>query len=233
MSADANPWLPPQVGPHEGETSTGPSVPVTPPWQRPQLDAEAGGIPAPARRLGWWRTPRRLLDDVAWWAVGVHGGAGATRFVAAMNCGGYDVPQHWPVVPQGVARRPLVLVARTDLHGITAVQESIREWWWKLTPSGFDFAGLVLMADAPGRLPTQLRNQAQVLSGTVPRVWHIPWVPEWRVGEEPARPPKELAEVRSHLVALTKPAEAPPAPAHEQTRTTTTVTNWAPGRSSA
>lgn len=232
MSADVNPWVRPRVTPDEGEAAAAPSIPVTPPWQRPQLDAESGGIPAPARRLGWWRCPRRLVADVAWWAVGVHGGSGCTRLVSTMDARGYDVPQHWPVVPEGVPPRPLLLIARTDQHGLRAVQDAIREWWWKLTPPNLELAGLVLMADAPGRLPPALRHQARALVGTVPQVWHIPWVPEWRVGEEPARPPGELADLRLHLLSLTRTPE-PETQVQATGDTTHQETTWTPGRSSA
>ncbi|MQA03538.1 MAG: hypothetical protein GEV07_12735 [Streptosporangiales bacterium] len=231
MSADANPWVPPRAAPDEGESAAVPATPVTPPWQRPHLDAEAGGIPTPTRRLGWWRCPRRLAVDVAWWAVGVHGGAGVTRLVSGMAAGGYDVSQHWPVVPAGVKARPLLLVARTDQHGLRAAQDAIREWFWRLTPPGFDLAGLVLMADAPGKLPPPLRNQARTLAGSVPRVWHIPWVEEWRFGEQPERPPKELTGLREHLTELSRlsAAEETAGPAENSTQDA----NWNSGRSSA
>ncbi|MGH3095080.1 MAG: DUF6668 family protein [Streptosporangiales bacterium] len=225
MSADGNPWLPPRVAPDEGESSAPPPQPVTPPWQRPQLDAEAGGVPQPTRRLGWWQCPAARTADVAWWAVGVHGGAGATRLVAATGNGGHDIPQHWPVVPSGRHSLPLLLVARTDLHGLLAAQDAVREWWWKLTPPGFDLAGLVLMSDAPGKLPASLRDLARALSGAVPRLWHIPWVPEWRTGEVPNRLPKELGDLQTHLQGM----KQPDAPAGEAD----TGPDWTPERSSA
>lgn len=202
MSTGANPWLPPAVIPDEGETTDVPQLTTVPPWQRPTADAKAGGIPPPIRRLGWWRCPNRRISDVAWWAVGTHGGAGTTRFVSAMEAGGYDLSQHWPVVPPGAQRKPLLLVARTDLHGLRSAQDAIREWWHGLTPPDFDFAGLVLMSDAPGRLPNLVRNLARSLAGTVPHIWHIPWIPEWRIGGQPSRLPRQLSAIRDHLEAL-------------------------------
>lgn len=234
MNTGANPWLPPAVIPDEGETADVPSIPVTPPWQRPSADAKLGGIPVPTRRLGWWHCPCRRISDVAWWAVGTHGGAGTTRLVSAMDAGGYELPQHWPVVPPEAPRNPLVLVARTDLHGLRAAQDAIREWWCALTPPGFDLAGLVLMADAPGRLPSSIRDQARSLAGTVPHIWHVPWISEWRIGEHPTRLPRELKNIREHLTYLAQHrttnsgTTTPVAPEEDTTSSTGTL-----GRSSA
>ena len=40
--------------------------------------------------------------------------------------------------------------------------------------------GLALVPDVPGRLPKELRDLIQVVSGGVPRTWTLPWVDAWR-----------------------------------------------------
>ena len=77
----------------------------------------------------------------------------------------------------------VVLVARTNARGLRAAQSAMREW--QAGELGLAVVGLVLMADAPGRLPRALRDLARVLAGGVSRVWPFPWVPAWRVGETP------------------------------------------------
>ncbi len=46
-----------------------------------------------------------------------------------------------------------------------------------------DVLGLAIVADAPGRLPRPLRDLAALVAGGVPKVWHVPWVETWRLGE--------------------------------------------------
>jgi hypothetical protein len=97
----------------------------------------------------------------------------------------------------------VVLAARTDARGLRAVQRAMREHLESALP--VDVVGLVLMADAPGRLPRVLRDLARVVGGTVPRVWSLPWVEAWRAGEvpSPANSPKEADRLAAELrVAL-------------------------------
>jgi hypothetical protein len=64
--------------------------------------------------------------------------------------------------------------------------------------------GLVLIADAPGRLPRVLDDFADIVGGGVPRVWDIPWIEEWRRGEAPTpdNTPDEVFEVLESIYAL-------------------------------
>jgi len=95
----------------------------------------------------------------------------------------------------------VVLVARTDARGLRAVQRAVREQVESQLP--VELLGLVLMADAPGRLPRVLRELAGVVGGTVPRVWWLPWVEAWRAGEipSPANSPKEAGVLAVELRA--------------------------------
>jgi hypothetical protein len=108
----------------------------------------------------------------------------------------------WPIASDAAALPAVVLVARTDARGLRAVQRAVRELAEHRLP--VDLLGLVLMADAPGRLPRVLRDLAGVVGGTVPRVWSLPWVEAWRAGEipAPANSPKEAGVLAVQLRAV-------------------------------
>lgn len=132
------------------------------------------------------RLPRRQTTRPTpmWW-LGVHGGAGesslaglAPSTTAADHC--------WPVPHQAGARSPVVLVARSSLSGLEAAQRAARDWASGAVGDGVDLRGLAIVPDARGRVPRQLRDLAQIVSGGVPRTWWLPWVDSWRVA--PPRP---------------------------------------------
>lgn len=58
-----------------------------------------------------------------------------------------------------------------------------------------ELLGLVLVADAPGRLPKPLRDLMKIISGGYPRTWYVPWVESWRQGDDPT-PDASPREVR-------------------------------------
>ncbi|UKA73314.1 hypothetical protein LFT49_21165, partial (plasmid) [Arthrobacter sp. FW306-06-A] len=37
--------------------------------------------------------------------------------------------------------------------------------------------------DAPGKLPKALRDFAALIGGGAPRLWMLPWVESWRLGD--------------------------------------------------
>lgn len=123
--------------------------------------------------------------------VGAHGGAGEStlaalepEWVASGHC--------WPA--GGV---PMVLIARTHLRGLLAAQDALTQWAASAVPPGW-FLGLVLVPDAPGRLPPPLRDFAQIVAGGAPRVWELPWVEQWRMADPAAQgdDPSSVAAVR-------------------------------------
>ncbi|MFE1400358.1 DUF6668 family protein [Nocardiopsis dassonvillei] len=115
-----------------------------------------------------------------WW-LGVHGGAGE-RTMAALIQDSRTVGHAWPVVATPNVPAPrVVLVARTHARGLLALQAAATEWASGQT--GVDLLGAVLIADAPGRLPRPLRDLMSLVSGGVPRTWHVPWMEPWRRGE--------------------------------------------------
>ena len=204
MAGDApvsNPWLSPTRPPSEGNngepqrsvqdalrTLTGPAAPQA-------------GVPRPAQVLPV-AAPQPAAAGPAWWWLGVHGGAGVTTLELAVP-GGRDAGRAWPSseVPQ-----PVVLVARSSANGLKAVQNAAQQWASRMV-TGVELLGLVVVADAPGRRPRVLRDLVNLVSGAVPRLWEIPWVEQWRLGESPAAdPPKECAPLARDLSRLTRPA---------------------------
>jgi len=199
----SNPWL------------TGPEVPTEPevveaprPESRVGATAPQPGVPAPdsADRL-----PQRdaVWPATVWW-LGVHGGAGEST-LATLASGTRPADHAWPIpVSPGTTHR-VVLVARTNFTGLTGAQRAATEWASNVLGDGVSLAGLVLIADAPGRRPKVLRELEQVISGGVPRVWNLPWVDAWRLG--PAAPgddlPKEYRELFTDLSLI-----SPTHPAH-------------------
>jgi len=201
-----NPWTreqspgpqqqpPPGPGPQPDITPRGPSAPQH-------------GVPAPAedQRLPKFAIP---AADTLWW-VGVHGGSGETTMSTLLP--GTRASNHrWPIPPPPVPT-PVILVARTHGSGLRAAQRAAIEWASGVV-QGVAVLGLVLIADAPGRLPRVLDDFADIVGGGVPRVWDIPWIEEWRRGEAPTpdNTPDEVFEVLESIYALraSNPADYP------------------------
>jgi hypothetical protein len=173
--------------------------------------AEAGGqggvvLPGPGDRLA-----RRLLEPGeqagVWW-LGAHGGAGESTLEELFS-GSRAAGHCWPLTAENLPPARVVLVARTHAHGLTAAQTAIREW--AAGDAHVLLFGLVLIADAPGRLPHGLRQLAALVGGGVPAVWLLPWIEAWRVGEPPAphNAPKVVRRLLEDLRAMTEaPASA-------------------------
>ncbi|MEV6284485.1 DUF6668 family protein [Kribbella sp. NPDC051770] len=200
-----NPWttqqpLPP--GPQQSAAGPGPEAGPRGP------SAPQHGVPAPAedQRLPKFAIP---AADTLWW-VGVHGGAGEST-MSQLLPGTRAAGHRWPIPPPPVPT-PVVLVARTHGSGLRAAQRAAIEWASGVV-QGVAVLGLVLIADAPGRLPRVLDDFADIVGGGVPRVWDIPWIEEWRRGEDPTpdNTPDEVFEVLESIYALraSNPADYP------------------------
>ena len=152
------------------------------------------------------RLPRRDVGNTTahYWWLGVHGGAGETS-LARLDRHTRAAGHHWPVTATGST---VVLVARSNMSGLLAAQRAATEWASGTLP-GIRLAGLVVMADAPGRLPKEIRDFARVVGGGVPHLWTIPWIPEWRLGHEltleqlPTEARTVLAQVRAAATSTT------------------------------
>jgi hypothetical protein len=158
-------------------------------------------------------SPRRNIDvprgaATIWW-LGVHGGAGETTLAQLLE-GSWETGHAWPHSNGQPTELPhVILVARTNARGLRAAQLAAIEW-----ASGsvaVQLHGLVFVADAPGRLPKPLRDFAHIVAGGVPRVWRLPWVEAWRLGEPVSAntAPKAVTDVLDDLRALRLTADAP------------------------
>jgi hypothetical protein len=194
MSDPLNPWLSRPTTPPPTEAAPIAAVPDTFGPVAPQR-----GIPAPDR-VDQLPIYDRNTTAALWW-VGAHGGAGESTLAALMP-GSQAAGNSWPRTASTTPART-VLVARSDARGLRAAQAAMRQWAAGLVPS-VEVLGLVVMADAPGRLPRSLRDLMQVVSGGVPRTWSVPWVDAWRVGEPPAlsSSPREAQRLVDELTAI-------------------------------
>ena len=168
---------------------------------RPQLS-----VPQPdhADRLPRWNTTGR---EPAFLWLGVHGGAGETT-LARLEKTSRAAEHHWPLTSKGST---VVLVARSNIPGLRAAQRAATEWASGSVP-GIRVAGLVLMADTPGRLPKEIRDFSRIVGGGVPHLWHLPWVEPWRYGHDTALDelPKEARTVLEQVrTAVTAAAGSP------------------------
>ncbi len=194
MSEPLNPWLSRPTTPPPTQAAPVASVPDAFGPVAPQR-----GIPAPDR-VDQLPIHERGSTAALWW-VGAHGGSGESTLAALMP-GSQAAGHAWPRTPSAMPART-VLVARADARGLRAAQDAMRQWAAGLVPS-VEVLGLVVMADAPGRVPRSLRDLLQVVSGGVPRTWTVPWVEAWRVGEPPAlaSSPREVQRLVDELTAL-------------------------------
>lgn len=158
-----------------------------------------GGVPAPSPAT---LIPLAKKTQADLWVLGTHGGAGEST-LASLSPGWREADRVWPHVPGERAR--VVLVARSHAHGLRAAQAAAIQWASGHAPD-VDLVGLVVIHDAPGRLPRELRDLLQIVSGGVPRTWSVPWVEAWRFGGEisAATAPRDVRRVIDELRVITK-----------------------------
>ena len=131
------------------------------------------------------------------WVVGAHGGSAETT--VAQLLAGTETDHRWPDTTPAPA---VLLTARTHASGLKAAQLTMRAWAAGQTPH-VRLVGLVLVADAPGKLPRALSDLAEVISGGVPHLWQLPWVDEYRLAVDPADPPRQVRKILHEInVAL-------------------------------
>ncbi|MGD1223389.1 DUF6668 family protein [Streptomyces krungchingensis] len=147
--------------------------------------------PAPAQAVV---TPRQF----AW--VATHGGAGASTLATVF--GGHDAGRSWPRPDQGEPGSVL-LVGRTHAAGLEAVSHTLDIFRRGDAPPGLDLDAIVLVADAPGRLPRQLAQRIKVISSVID-VYRVPWVPDWRTGDLTGPLPREITSL-ARLTGRTTP----------------------------
>lgn len=136
-----------------------------------------------------------------WWWLGVHGGAGVTT-LRVLVPGGLDAGRGWPD-PAAGGPAAVVLVCRTHVVGLGGARDAVRQWAAGATAEGVLLAGLVAVADGPGRPARPQLELLRLLRGVVPRLWRVPWVealravPAAELGLHPA-----LAALADELAGL-------------------------------
>lgn len=170
----ANPWLTGQAVPEQPVMPVAarvvPAKPSGPATPQSGVDAPAVGLPV---------CPQPAI--AALWLVGAHGGAGEST-LAGLDDSWAAAGHSWPSGPSSGLPRTVyqtVIIARSHLAGLQAAQAAAQQWASGQVPS-VQLLGLIIVADAPGRLPRPLRELQQVISGGVPRTWTVPWVEAWR-----------------------------------------------------
>lgn len=169
-----NPWLDPgeSIDP-QPEVKRSPMAPTGP--TRPhsglhaQLSGQAGSAPTHVPTV-----PPTGPQPI--WIVGVHGGSGEST-LAELSPHFQAAHHSWPV-PNGRTAQ-CVLVARTNGVGLHNARAAARDWSGGFEPHVL-LLGLVLIADAPGRIPKELAREITRTGGGVPRVWQLPWIEDWR-----------------------------------------------------
>lgn len=174
-----NPWLPtvavpPDAPAHVVVAPTGATEPqpaVTPPEAGDQLRSFT------------------VSTQIRLWVVGTHGGAAETTIAQLLD--GAAAGHRWP---ESSPPASVLLTARTHRTGLLAAQLAMRAWAAGQTPH-IRLVGLLLVADAPGKLPKPLADLAEVLKGGVPHMWQIPWVDQYRISVAPTDPPRSVRKV--------------------------------------
>ncbi len=107
--------------------------------------------------------------------LGAHGGAGVSSLLrAGLDAMAVDADRRWP---QAGA---VVLVARTSTSGLEWARDLARQHASGLA-GDVELLGLVLVPDAPGRLPARTAGLRDLITGAFARTWYLPWLEEWRV----------------------------------------------------
>lgn len=153
------------------------------------IPAERG--PSPQSALGLITYSGRGPDL---WLSSCHGGAG-TSTLAVLLTNSASAGRYWPVpAPTGNSR--VLLVARSHAAGLLAAQGAVAQWAAGVLPS-VQLLGLAVIADAPGKRPKPLSDLVRLIAGGVPRLWELPWVEAFRLGDPPDRmkPPPAYARL--------------------------------------
>ncbi|MFF0158668.1 DUF6668 family protein [Streptomyces sp. NPDC005263] len=158
------------------DTPLGPEIWIRGPVPAPEpVPPEPVHTPATARR-------RPFVSF-----VGAHGGAGTSTLATVY--GGHDCGRDWP---GPAAPRSVLLVARTHAAGLRSALHTLEVFRHGGAPPGLDLAAVVLVADAPGRLPRPLAQRIKVIESAID-VYRVPWMPAWRLDDLTGPAPREPA----------------------------------------
>jgi hypothetical protein len=195
MNQASNPWI---TTPATDTDPLGAGVEALP--AAATISAPLLGMVEPdaADRLG----RRTVTGTATLWVTGAHGGAGESRLAGVLD-GARATDHAWPVHDGAAGRPSVLLVCRSDMRGLTAARGALIQWASGAAPA-FDLLGLAVLADAPGKLPKPLRDFTALIGGGAPRLWILPWVESWRLGDTTAGPPgRDYQRFASDIAALT------------------------------
>ncbi|MFF3452151.1 hypothetical protein ACFYXJ_33985 [Streptomyces sp. NPDC002667] len=178
-----------------GHEPRGPGAPDGPEiWIR----GAVGEAEQPPRRYEEERRPAPRVRLFSW--IATHGGAGSSTLATVF--GGHDAGRDWPRPDRGEPASVL-LVGRTHAAGLDAVSHTLDIFRRGDAPPGLDLDAIVLVADAPGRLPRQLTQRIKVINSVID-VYRVPWMPAWRTGDLAVPLPREAAPL-ARLTGRTAP----------------------------
>ncbi|WP_367318314.1 DUF6668 family protein [Streptomyces sp. HUAS ZL42] len=185
-SAGSQMWVRGPIAQQAASARTAPAAPSRP--------AARTALPRPPTPAG--RAPSASRGhQVAW--VTAHGGSGASTLARVL--GGADIGSRWPDPARGEPGRVL-LVARTHNAGMRAASQALNALRKGEHPAGVQLLAVVLVADAPGRLPRPLGRRVRVLRSAA-EVHRVPWIPAWRLGEEADQLPRAVRALARSIAA--------------------------------
>lgn len=164
----------------------GPEIWIRGPVGEAPPPVKHGHVLTGARRFAW---------------VATHGGAGTSTLATVF--GGHDAGRDWPPSEHG-GPWSVLLVGRTHATGLDSVAYTLDLFRQGGTPPGLDLDAVVLVADAPGRLPRPLAQRVKALASLVD-VHQVPWVPAWRIGDLTSEPPRETAALARLTASASRP----------------------------
>ena len=156
----------------------GSPVPIPPPPAVAEARTWAPGVDGLTVRRHILRC--RVNESHRLWMVGAHGGAGASTWAQILEVG--DAGTAWPQHVNPTRALSIVVCCRSTAAGLRAAQDVGIEWASGALPG--QLVGLIVGADAPGRLPHSLRAQLQITSGAFPHCTFVPWQAQWRLAKE-------------------------------------------------
>lgn len=196
MDQRRNPWIE-AVTPAPTTVEDEPEKPAQPPLTGASLPQK--GIPEPdaADRL----PRRRFSGSPSVWIIGVHGGAGEST-VANLIEGSRSTQHSWPVSENSRIAPLALLVCRSNVNGLEAARRALIEWAAPNSP-GVELLGLAVLADAPGKMPKEIRDLETIIGGGSPRLWHLPWIEAWRTdGRAMQQLPRETRKFMTEIHSL-------------------------------
>ncbi|WP_431030929.1 DUF6668 family protein [Plantibacter sp. RU18] len=148
-------------------------------------------------------------STVQLWVLGTHSNAGE-QTISDLLPASAPAAHQWPVRADYAEPARVLLVCRTSHKGLKSAQRAAVEFVSGTLPT-VRVVGLVRVADAPGRLPKELRDLSKIVAGGFPEVWDVPWIEDYRLGVDHPALPREAATtmqtISDHLALNTHKKE--------------------------